>query len=1025
MAEDRGGKPVGPQLTKEDVHRLVSQPQVTKLVERYFTTEGKDIKDYFEVRDDHSAEIRNAEDEVVFVQEDIEAPAFFTRKAVAIIAQKYFSGSPETYRESSVFDMVYRVAGTIAAWGGFRCKHGDDINKITSNDPDIDRLGMEPCNVSRTGGVTWAVCNRPMDWNDEEPLGNKAAEIYFESYEEWRTFLDELQYMLLEQRFWFNSPVWFNLGVSLDPDKRVDPSVRAQASACFINDIEDDMGGDGGHGILDIVITEGKIFKNGSGSGTNLSKIRSSKEWLSNGGRPSGPMSFSKGYDSFAGVIKSGGKTRRAAIMRELDIDHPDIRDFIGCKSREEKKARILIAAGYDDAIDGEAYSTVAYQNANWSVHIPDAFMQAAERDIKWPLIARTSYNLDSPTATNMLGQEMPIIEDVWASKLLQEIAKQCWNSGDPGVQFHDTMNHWHTCKASGKIRGTNPCSEYVFLHDTSCNLGSTNLARFFDPMTNSFDQTAYEHVIRAAIVAMDILVSFSSYPSKHITRGTKMFRTLGLGYANLGTMIMTAGLPYDSPEARDLASAVTSFMTSVAYHQSAKLGELLGPFPAIDDRDETGTNRGHMAEVMAHHLNAAMEVDAGWSAGPAFNNFKGLLRDSTKIWSVAEKDYRNAQVTVIAPTGTISFAMDCSTTGCEPLLSLLSFKSMVGGGTLTMTIPEAIIALKKLGYDERKVGAITSYIEARGHLEGCPEISSERHLSVFDPCFSRPYDPKAEASDKDTRWTTRSIPWKGHVDMLAAIQPFISGASSRTINMPFEATPEEMEEAYTYAWKKGLKCVAAYRDRSKANQPLKTVRSEGGYENIATRRPLPTDRKALTHKFVIGTESGYITRGFYEDGTLGEIFVKFSKYGPGVQGWIEVWNIAMSYCLQYGVPLKKLVKKFAYMEFEPRGFTKNTDIRLARSIVDYVVRFLAVHHLSDVDRAWAGLPMTVQLEAEKKGEKAKEEAMSLTPVAPIQLRGNANTVCPICGSMNVNFQGNTHCLQCGDCGWQEGGCAG
>ncbi|GAB4319686.1 MAG: vitamin B12-dependent ribonucleotide reductase [Candidatus Sumerlaeia bacterium] len=745
---------------------------------------------------------------------------------------------------------------------------------------------------------------------------------YFATREDGDIFYDELRYLLVHQYASFNSPVWFNVGVEKRP----------QCSACFINSVEDTM-----ESILGLAKTEGMLFKYGSGTGTNLSPIRSSREGLGGGGIASGPVSFMKGYDAFAGVIKSGGKTRRAAKMVILNVDHPDILEFIRCKAREEKKAWALIDAGFDGSLDGEAYATISYQNANHSVRVTDAFMRAVESDGPWHTkFVRTGEKCEEYRA-----------RDLWA-----EIAEAAWVCGDPGLQFHDTINAWHTCPNTAPINASNPCSEYMFLDDSACNLASLNLMKFFSRDDGSFDVDAYRFAVNIIFLAQEIIVSNASYPTQKIGVNSENYRPLGLGFANLGALLMTLGLPYDSDEGRATAAALAAVMTGEAYSLSAVMAAARGPFQGF------AVNREPMLNVMRMHRDAAHRI-APDKAGST------LAAAARRVWDRAvalgeRHGYRNAQATVIAPTGTIAFMMDCDTTGIEPDIALVKYKRLVGGGMLKIVNQTVAPALKRLGYAPAQIQTILAWIDENDTIEGAPGLRPE-HLPIFD-CAFRPLNG------------TRFIHHMGHLRMMAAVQPFISGAISKTVNMPSDSTPEQIADTYMQAWKLGLKAVALYRDGCKRVQPLSqgedkskksaasgsdapaqartaaqkgTPASPASPEPRPLRRRLPVERAAITHKFDIAGHEGYVTVGLYEDGMPGEIFIRMNKEGSTISGLMDGFAVTVSLCLQYGVPLEVLIDKFSFYRFEPSGMTKNPQIPFAKSILDYIFRWLASKFLS------------------------------------------------------------------------------
>jgi ribonucleoside-diphosphate reductase alpha chain len=806
---------------------------------------------------------------------------------------------------------------------------------------------------------------------------------YFAGADERETFHAELKYLLLNQKASFNSPVYFNVGIEAKP----------QCSACFILKVEDSM-----DSILSWYRNEGMIFKGGSGAGVNLSALRSCREKLSSGGTASGPLSFMKAADASAGVIKSGGKTRRAAKMVVLNADHPDIVDFIRCKVEEEKKAWALIEAGYDSSLDGPAYGSVFFQNANNSVRATDGFMQAVLDDAEW----QTHFVKSSEVA-----------ETRPARKVLHMIAEAAHACGDPGMQFDTTINLWHTCPASGRINASNPCSEYMHLDNSACNLASLNLMKFIDDR-GEFDVRAFRHAVDVMITAQDIIVDNSSYPTDEIARNASAYRELGLGYANLGALLMALGMPYDSDQGRSYAGAITALMTGESYLQSARISEQMGPFAGY------APNREPMLKVIERHKAAAYKLDPTHVPLDLLRAARESWDDALKLGSCA--GYRNSQATVIAPTGTIAFMMDCDTTGIEPDIALIKYKKLVGGGMLKIVNNTVPRALKRLGYDSKEVQEIVEYLDENETIEGAPQLA-DAHLAVFDCAFK----PRAGA---------RTIHYNGHLKMMGAVQPFISGAISKTINMPAEATVDEVAEAYVTAWKLGLKSVAIYRDGSKRVQPLNTGKKEiekavdavasiAAADDRMQRRKLPDERKSITHKFDIAGHEGYITVGMYEDGTPGEIFVTMSKQGSTISGLMDSFATAISFALQYGVPLQFLVDKFSHMRFEPSGFTKNPQIPYAKSIVDYLFRWMASKFLGEEARREVGI-----IESEKN-LSAKSDAAH-APVATVaSLRDGKDgglrqafinqadaPPCPDCGSIMVR---NGACYKCMNCGTTSG----
>jgi ribonucleoside-diphosphate reductase alpha chain len=780
---------------------------------------------------------------------------------------------------------------------------------------------------------------------------------YFASPESAEAFRHELIHLALEQKMAFNSPVWFNVGVE----------DRPQCSACFINGVEDNM-----DSILDLVKTEGRLFKYGSGTGTNFSKLRASRERLSGGGTASGPVSFMRGFDSFAGVIKSGGKTRRAAKMVILDCDHPDIVDFIRCKAEEEKKAWALADAGYAAGFNvaGGAYDSIQFQNANHSVRVTDEFMRAAAENKEWTVRGRLD---GAPMGTYKAGD------------LLKEMGEAAWICGDPGLQFDTTINKWHTCPESGRISASNPCSEYMFLDDSACNLASLNLMRFRKE-DGSFDPKAFEHAVEITLLAQEILVDQAGYPTPAIERNSRDFRPLGLGYANLGALLMSLGLPYDGAEGRNFAGAVTALMHGRANAVSARMAEALGPFPGF------APNRSAMLRVMEKHAAAARSLE---TAGVP----RDLARAAGKAWDEAvelgkSRGYRNAQVTVLAPTGTIAFMMDCDTTGIEPDIALVKYKRLVGGGMLRIVNRSVPEALRRLGYAEERIGEMLAYLEKNGSLEGAPHMQ-DRHLPVFDCAFPPPGG-------------TRSIKPMGHLRMMAAAQPFLSGAISKTVNLGADAAAEDIEQAFIEAWRLGLKSVAVYRDGSKRTQPLST--GEGGKDKKPARRRLPDERKAITHKFNIAGHEGYLTVGMYEDGMVGELFVVMSKEGSVISGLLDSFATAVSLALQYGVPLKVLVDKFSHSRYEPSGFTNNPQIRIAKSITDYIFRWLALKFLPEGERE--------SIDSEEKAWSETIGTAGANPMPEIAPVPADSQPCLDCGSMMTRAGS---CFRCGNCGSTSG----
>jgi len=852
-----------------------------------------------------SARISDDKGSTIFQQTDVEVPADWSQLATTVVVSKYFYGEHGTgERENSVKQLVHRVTRTIADWA--------------------------------------------------------KADGLFATEQDGERFYQELTWLCVNQHGAFNSPVWFNVGLyhqngiegsagNFHWSREKNQPVRTtcgyeypQASACFIQSVEDNL-----EDIMRVAAAEAMLFKYGSGTGTDLSTLRSSKEKLSGGGTPSGPLSFMRVYDQIAGVIKSGGKTRRAAKMQSLRCDHPDIREFICCKMDEERKAWALIDQGYDGSFNGDAYSSVMFQNANLSIRVTDEFMQAALDDADWQTYAVTT---GQPLARHK------------AQELLKLIAEGTHVCGDPGVQYHTTINRWNTCSAGGEICASNPCSEYMFLNDSACNLASLNVARFRRE-DGGFDVERFRAAVRIFAIAQEVLVDHASYPSERICRNSHDYRPLGLGYANLGSLIMSLGLPYDGDEGRAYAAAVTAIMTGAAYAASAELASRLGPFTQFH------ANRRSMLQVVGQHRQAVGDVDAA-------NCPPELLEAAREAWREAAEaggqfGLRNAQVTVLAPTGTIGFMMDCDTTGIEPDIALVKYKQLAGGGMFKIvnrTVPQA---LEKLGYPAEQISEVVDYIDRKDMIEGAPHLF-ERHLPVFD-CAFKPANGQ------------RSIHYMGHIRMMGAVQPFISGAISKTVNLPNDATVDDVMRVYVDGWKLGLKAVAIYRDGSKRTQPVNVARAASKKENTQTveiskdqleaakrephRHRLPDTRPSFTHKFDVAGHEGYLNVGLYEDGAPGELFITMSKEGSTLGGMMDAFATAISLCLQYGVPLEALVKKFSYQRFEPSGMTSNRDIPFAKSIVDYTFRWLGMTFMADYREA--NLP--------RRGDSAKLPPAALT----------------------------------------------
>lgn len=870
-------------------------PQLGLTFKRHFTK--KSISPYSEVKWElRTAQITDFQGNVVFEQRDVETPIDWSLTATNIVASKYLHGKLNTPdRENGVRQLISRVAETIRDWG---LKDG-----------------------------------------------------YFLTQEDADTFHDELVYLLLRQFMAFNSPVWFNVGCDrIEPDcdgtnwhynkttGQVEFGVvgytRPQCSACFINSIQDSL-----ESILTLAKTEGMLFKWGSGTGTNLSALRSSNEQLSGGGTASGPLSFMKGFDAFAGVIKSGGKTRRAAKMVILNIDHPDIVDFIECKQKEEAKAHALVSLGYDGSSpDSEAYSSVFYQNANNSVRVTDSFMHAVQA------------NTDFQTKAITNGKPVKTYK---AKELLDKLSTATWHCGDPGMQYDTTINHWHTVKNTGRINASNPCSEYMHLDDSACNLASLNLLKFAP--NGQFDIESFRHAVDITITAQEIMVDNAGYPTEMIGQNSHDYRPLGLGYANLGALLMAVGFPYDSDAGRAYAGSITAIMCGEAYYQSSKIAESCPGIAPVTNQAKVQIaggacpgfyiNREPFLDVIRMHRASVNAIDSPKMSLSA----QALPKAAKECWDKAlangeKHGYRNAQVTVLAPTGTIGFMMDCDTTGIEPDLALVKYKKLVGGGMIKIvnnTVPDALF---QLGYSHEQTAAIVSYIDATGTIEGAPHVK-DNHLAVFD-CSFKPAKG------------TRSIHYMGHIKMMAATQPFISGAISKTVNLPNSATIEDITEAYLQSWKLGLKAVAIYRDGCKQSQPLSAAGSKTALSTNLTqedpnapprslRNKLKDERVSITHKFNVGGHEGYIIVGLYPNGDPGELFIKMAKEGSTVAGLVDSFALSVSIALQHGVPIKLYCEKFAHARFEPSGWSGNPDIGFAKSVMDYIFRWLQMQEFA------------------------------------------------------------------------------
>lgn len=800
---------------------------------------------------------------------------------------------------------------------------------------------------------------------------------YFVDKKEGAIFNEELKAILVNQYAAFNSPVWFNVGVEEHP----------QCSACFILSVDDNK-----ESIAQWYRDEMFIFAGGSGSGLNVSKLRSSKEMIRNRGRSSGPVSFMKGADAIAGTIKSGGKTRRAAKMVVMNIDHPDIREFITCKWKEEEKAKALIASGYSDAIDGEVYNNIFFQNANNSVRVTDDFMQRVLEDRDWELKAVKT------------GETL---ERVPARDLMHLIAESAWHCADPGIQYDTTINRWHTASVTGRINASNPCSEYMHLDNSACNLASLNLMKFLRE-DGSIDVEKFRRAVRIMIVAQDITVAGSAYPTEKITENAKAFRELGLGYANLGALLMYKGLPYDSQEGRALAAALTALLTGEAYLTSTSLTDRVGTFAGYE------VNKKPMQKVLRMHRDEVDNIDTHVQ--------KDLLKAAHEVWDKtvanAEKHgIRNAQATVLAPTGTIAFMMDCDTTGVEPDFSLVKYKKLVGGGFLKIVNRTVPAALANLGYSDIQVSEIVKYIEENDRIEGAPHIKDE-HLAVFDCATNAPGG-------------TRSIHYMGHIRMMAAVQPFISGAISKTVNLPSTATIEDIMNIYIDSWKLGLKAVAIYRDSSKGAQPLNTGRTKGSNtdtkaEEFPVRKTLAADVPSQRHKFVVMGHEGYIHYGIYPDGKLAEIFIRMAKEGSTISGLLDSIGVLMSVSLQYGVPVETIVRKFVHTRFEPAGFTENPDVPVVKSILDYIAKFLALRFMTPEEQRGFGIYAETQVNESvtQSDVTIEREDVSRTEVIKLEkLSVSASyqdaPACR-CGSIMVR---TGSCYTCRSCGENLGSC--
>jgi ribonucleoside-diphosphate reductase alpha chain len=989
MIEDRAGIQVDSATTAEETtsgrinvrtmlrevdHREARSGGLT--LRRVFSSEDRDPFEDLEW-ETREAEIKDDKGNVIFTQPGVQVPKTWSMLATNIIASKYFYGDvKKEERESSLRQLIHRVTRTIADWG--------------------------------------------------------LEDGYFETADDAEIFYQDLSWLCVNQYGAFNSPVWFNCGLyhqygigknsaagNYYFDKETQTIAQAptqyeypQCSACFIQSVDDTM-----ESIMELARSEAMLFKFGSGTGTDLSTIRSCKEKMSGGGAPSGPLSFLRVYDSIAGVVKSGGKTRRAAKMNTLKVTHPDIREFIEAKKLEEKKAWALIEEGYAGDFNGEAYGSICFQNENLSIRVTDAFMNAVIEDKEWETFWVTDPDKKGPVYR--------------ARDLMRWIAEGTWVCGDPGVQFEDTIQYWHTSKNTDAIHSSNPCSEYMFLNDSACNLASLNLMKFRKE-DGEFDVKRFRAAVDLFVTAQEIIVDRASYPTERIALNSHLYRPLGLGYANLGALLMSLGLPYDSDEGRSIAGALTAIMHFEAYAQSARIAGRIGPFDGYEK------NREPMLEVIERHRSALLDIH---ESCPDI-----LLMEAAKSGNEAlslgrKHGYRNAQVTVLAPTGTIGFMMDCDTTGVEPDIALVKYKTLAGGGMLKIVNRTVPMALKRLGYEPAEVDAILEYINQNDTIEGAPHLQEE-HLPVFDCAF------RAQNG-------TRYIAYTGHVRMMASVQPFLSGAISKTVNMPEQATVEEIMNTYIEAWKMGLKAIAIYRDGCKRSQPLNTGKAGkkaplaidalpvggNGAKAKPLRKRMPTTRQSITHKFDIAGHEGYLTVGLYDDGSPGELFITMAKEGSTIGGLMDSFGTAISMCLQYGVQVKTLVEKFAHSRFEPSGFTKNPDIPIAKSLMDYIFRWLGNTFLdrktaaeaADVTKANAdpdadpdGTEPDAALPAVQGAQGTAAAPAAQAAKSGIRKDGIARVSdqfigfmedappCDICGSITVR---NGACYKCFNCG--------
>jgi len=962
------------------------------------------------------AEILRADGSRVFYQKDVVAPDFWSDRAVNVVGQKYFRGkiSPDTgigasNRETSAKQLIDRVVDTQAGWAGYMS------------------TGMEPQDLPegwisvKIDENTWASHKRPKE------TAQKETEVYFDSFASWDAWRNDLKWLLIHQHLAFNSPVWFNVGIDSYP----------QCAACFLVRVEDEM--DGERGILSAGTTEGRIFKNGSGSGTNLSRIRSSKEWLKGGGKPSGPLSFAKVWDAQASTIKSGGKTRRAAIMRILDIDHPDIRDFIHVKSYEEGIAFALRDAGYSADMDGEAYQHAFFQNANLSIRVDDAFMEAVENREGWGLISRTKHHLDGEDMLTMQGTEGKIVEMTKAYDLMEEACKEAWSCGDPGIQFHTTINKWHTCADEEPIFTSNPCSEYMSIDDTSCNLASLNLRKFIKREFTSggklklgVDGERIKEAAEALAIAMEVIVSNSRYPTELIKQMTNRYRTLGMGFSNLGGMLLEMGIPYDSDEARALCGTIMSLITSTVYTMSAQIAEFMGPFEAFE------VNRESCTRVMALHREEHVKLKARAGCIADLPGIDHALDLSHNNWTIVVNvcrtgwGLRNAQATVLAPTGTIAFLMDCDTTGIEPELGFVKYKVLAGGGVLVMPNDSLPEYLRSMGYGKEVIDRICQVVKDEKSIRKATKVGLlPEHVEVFRTSF-----PPPDGDDF-------TLGAEAHIQMMAAAQPFVSGAISKTVNLPNSATVEDVMGCYTLAWMLGLKAVAVYRDGSKMVQAVSTtkieeegespdeqrfaklakevVKLEATLEEVTKtrRRPIPKKRVHGMSKFTIDQTEGYIGIGFYPDSwKIGEVFVTLSKQNSTVHSFTAAVCKLMSKLLQYGMPLDELVDDFLWTPFHPSGpVLDDPDVRSCTSILDYVAK-----KMKGVSERVVDAESFMQFFAEDAVLERATQPPTKTPKTDAEPEvAHLGESCPRCGSSPIIVRGR--CKQCPHCGFDEGGC--